>query len=172
LTEPGLPRPGRVEQAIGGALLHTRWAILPALLAMLVMPLLIGAQSVLTVWGLVEAFPEIPRTRLVIETLKLVDLALVASLVLMVVLSVFDETVSRIAARHGRPRWLGAVSSRDLKLNIVLLVVAIATLELFADWIAIAGLDDRVLAWRAGLYGLFLLALLVVTPLARTRPPE
>ena len=76
---------------------------------------------------------------LLIFVLHIVDLALVANLVLILIMSSYSSFVSRIEVAEDSidtPKFLGKVSFKDLKLKVIASIIAISSiglLEAFVD---------------------------------------
>lgn len=86
----------------------------------------------------------------IIEILKLLDLTLVANLVLIVALSGYENSVSKldIAKRHvDRPSWMDRLDFSGLKLKIIGSVVAISLIELLQDFLKMS-IDPNIEFWR------------------------
>ena len=70
-------------------------------------------------------------TRLIMLVLSLIDLSLVGNLVVVVVLSGYENFVSRLNLDgEDRPVWLGKIDFAGLKLKLLGSIVAIASIDL------------------------------------------
>lgn len=95
--------------------------------------------------------------------LALIDLAFLANLVLIVILSGFENFVSRIEAHSDdRPEWMNKVDFGNLKQRLMVSIVAISAIEVLKSLMNIDKIDDRRLAWTVGIHFLFLISMLVV----------
>ena len=96
---------------------------------------------------------------MIIAVLGLVDLSLVANLVLMVIFAGYENFVSRmhLGDDPDRPGWMDHVGFGELKLKLMTSIVAISAIHVLEDFMNAASLQDRDLAWRAGLLLLFVL---------------
>ena len=118
-----------------------------ALLAMLVVRFILE---------LVHAVPELPRmteTQLVMLALSLIDLSLAANLVVLVILSGYENFVSRIELAEGdpRPKWMGNIDYSGLKLKLLSSITAIAAVHVLRVFFEVRAEPDRVIYWQAGL---------------------
>jgi uncharacterized protein (TIGR00645 family) len=66
----------------------------------------------------------------ILASLTLIDLALVANLVMIVVLASYETMVSKIDTAHTRPEWMGALGFSDVKLKLFASIVAISGIQL------------------------------------------
>ena len=62
--------------------------------------------------------------------LALIDAALVASLVVMVMISGYENFVSRFDNREGELEWLGKIDAGSLKVKVASTIVAISSIHL------------------------------------------
>jgi uncharacterized protein (TIGR00645 family) len=84
--------------------------------------------------------------------LTLVDTALIASLLLIIMLSGYDNFASKINVRdrEDRPAWMGKVGFADLKIKLMGAVVAISAVELLKAFVDIEKFTNEQVAWRVG----------------------
>jgi uncharacterized protein (TIGR00645 family) len=94
----------------------------------------------------------------VVLALSLVDLSLAGNLLLIVVLSGYENFVSRIdAAPAGdRPEWMGTLDFTGLKMKLLASIVAISAVALLRAFMALAepgaAPEPGKLAWLVGLH--------------------
>src|SRR6266446_9240751 len=98
----------RIEALIERVLFASRWLLVPLYLGLAAFLLLIAVQFFREMLHVSVTMPALGATDLVLVALSLVDLVLVASLVVMVMLSGYENFVSRLdiarlvgQARHG-----------------------------------------------------------------------
>lgn len=151
-----------IVRAIEWLLLLSRWLMVPLLFSLLAFPAFITYRLWLDVVSIVKAWDSVDRVDLVLKALHSVDLVLVAALVLTVVLSVYEETVSRLDVGGERPGLLGKLDSSGLKLKVALSILAIATIELLTSAFEIDKISDRTLGWGLVIYAMFLLGTMVI----------
>ena len=100
--------PARIIEAV---LFGGRWLIVPIYLAMLV---LLGIIVVYFLGELAHALPgivSISENDLIALTLSLIDLSLTANLVVLVILSGYENFVRRVEVTPGdpRPEWMARI---------------------------------------------------------------
>lgn len=69
-------------------------------------------------------------TDMILKILGLIDAALVASLVVMVIISGYENFVSRFDNHDGEVHWLGTIDAGSLKIKVASTIVAISSIHL------------------------------------------
>lgn len=153
------PRAAAAERLIERAIFGSRWLLVPfhfGLLLAVVMLLAKFAQLALTT--LAHTF-SLSGKEVIVASLSLIELALIASLLLMVIFSSYEGFVSRLdehGQRKERLNWGSQVGFGVLKLRIMASVAAISGVYLLEKVIEA---DDRHnIAWAAGAFALFVIA--------------
>ena len=149
-AEPGKPLLVRGFEAV---LFAGRWLLAPLYLAMLV---LLGMLVTRFLLELVHALPMLARlteTQLIMLTLSLIDLSLAANLVVLVILSGYENFVSRIllSPTDPRPQWMGSIDYSGLKLKLMSSITAIAAVHVLRVFFEVRAEPDRVVYWQGGL---------------------
>lgn len=90
----------------------------------------------------------------ILSILTLVDTALLASLLLIIAFSGYENFVSKFgpADHEDRPAWMGKVGFSDLKLKLIGAIVAISTVELLKAFLNAGALTNEELAWKVGIH--------------------
>jgi uncharacterized protein (TIGR00645 family) len=96
----------------------------------------------------------------IILVLTLIDSALVASLLLIIAFSGYENFVSKIGVgeHEDRPAWMGKVGFSDLKIKLMGAIVAISAVELLKAFINADKLTNTQLAWRVGIHIAFVVS--------------
>ncbi|MCC7275155.1 MAG: YqhA family protein, partial [Alphaproteobacteria bacterium] len=91
-------------------------------------------------------------------------LALVANLVLMVILSGYENFVSKIDVRDhpDRPDWMGKLDFGGLKLKLISSIVAISSIQLLKTFMNVEKSSDRELGWMIAIHALFIVSGLIL----------
>ena len=93
-----------------------------------------------------------------LHMLGLVDAALVASLVIMVIISGFDNFVRPIASGAEGLDWIGSLDSGGLKIKIAASIVAITSIKLLEVMLNANHYTGEQIAWAVGLHLTFVLS--------------
>jgi uncharacterized protein (TIGR00645 family) len=154
------PRPV-LETWIALWLFRSRWLLAPfyvglsvALAGLLVV---FAREAAHELAGLFSMSPE----QAILMALSLIDLSLAGNLLLIVVLSGYENFVAKIrtGAPEDRPDWMGTVDFSGLKMKLVASIIAISAIALLREFMRIDEGDhipDRDLAWMVGLHVTFL----------------
>ncbi|MFK5970866.1 MAG: TIGR00645 family protein [Candidatus Marithrix sp.] len=135
-----------IENLIESILFGSRWLLAPFYLG------LVGALVILLVKFVTKFIYIIPTiadasgTELILSILGLIDIVLIANLLLMIILSGYENFVSKIDAIKGhvdRPEWMGKVDYAGLKLKVISSIVAISSIELLKVFIHISEEGDK-----------------------------
>ena len=102
----------------------------------------------------------LPSDQAIVSILTLVDTTLIASLLIIIIFSGYENFVSKIAFgdHEDRPVWMGKVGFSDLKLKLIGAIVAISAVELLKAFINVKQVTDNELAWRVGIHFTFVLS--------------
>jgi uncharacterized protein (TIGR00645 family) len=86
----------------------------------------------------------------VIYVLSLIDIVLIANLVLMVILSGYDNSVSRLNVdSEDKPAWLGKIDASGLKQKVFNSIVAISAIQLLRVFLQSGQASEKEL-WASG----------------------
>ena len=97
------------------------------------------------------------------------DAALIASLVMIVVLSSYDSLVDRLAgeAEKAELRWVGRTGYANLKPKVATAIVAISSIHLLQVFMKVESYSQEGVLWRMGSHALFVLGALLLGLLDR-----
>ncbi len=140
----------RVVAAIERILLASRWLLVPIYLGMV---LLLGMLVFSFLVDIIHALPKLlqmSENNLVILTLSLIDLSLAANLVVLVVLSGYENFVTSIgsSAEGNAPIWLTDINFGGLKLKLLGPITVIAAVHLLASFQEVEQQEERELGWQ------------------------
>jgi uncharacterized protein (TIGR00645 family) len=159
----GAPLLGRrdVFTTVERMLYACRIALIPMALGLSLGVVLILFKFVIEIVEIVEHIFQpgtISDEQILIMIISLVDLFLIAGLLIIVMLSGYDNFVSKLHIRsaHGTPDWIGSVKYHDLKVNLGLTIVAISMVQLLKVFLSIEDIDPQYLPWLIGLHVTFL----------------
>ncbi|MFP4561644.1 MAG: TIGR00645 family protein [Thiohalorhabdus sp.] len=148
------------EKILESFMFNSRWLLVPFYLGLIVgMVLLLGKFGVELV-HLVGTLPEASTGELIVGILALIDLSLVASLLLIIIFSGYENFVSKMDTgdNEDRPDWMGHVDFSDLKLKVIGSIVAISAIELLKSFIKVGDLSNEQLAWKVGIHLTFVVS--------------
>lgn len=139
-----------LSRGIEAVLFSGRMLLVPIYLAMLA---LLAMLVVYFVSELIHAVPSLPgmtEKDLIILTISLIDLSLTANLVMLVILSGYENFVRRVTFRENdmRPEWLVRINFSGLKLRLLATITVIAAVHLLGSFLEISNQNDRDLLWQ------------------------
>jgi uncharacterized protein (TIGR00645 family) len=81
--------------------------------------------------------------------LSLIELTLTAALIVIVILSSYENFVSRVSPKNHPewPHWMGRVDFSELKRGMIAVISTIVSVQILKDIESINELTDRYLAW-------------------------
>jgi uncharacterized protein (TIGR00645 family) len=142
------PRPSRLKAWFEQGLFLSRWLMAPFYAG-----LVIGLAGLLVVFG---------RDKAIVTALSLIDLSLSGNLLLIVILSGYENFISKLGmeGHPDRPDWLASVDFSGLKMKLIASVVVISAVALLKTFMDLAepgaAPEPAKLAWMLGLHGAFL----------------
>jgi uncharacterized protein (TIGR00645 family) len=151
---------GTIERRIESLIFASRWLLAPFFLGLVVamgVLLLKFAKELIELVGNAWTTSEYD---VVISILTLVDTALIAVLLLIIVFSGYESFVSKIGIgeHEDRPAWMGKVGFADLKLKLIGAIVAISAVELLKAFLTSASYSNAELAWKIGIHLTFVVS--------------
>ncbi len=166
-SEPTPTRPRWFERVEDGGerfLFASRWLLAPMYVGMVIALVGIMIKFFQELWHLISHIVTASGDDLVLGVLALLDLALLANLVLIVIFAGYENFVSKIATARkseDRPRWMGHVDFSGLKMKVIGSIVAISAIGLLADFTGLKDggrIDTTVLLWRVVLHLTFVVS--------------
>lgn len=135
----------RVELSIEYALLTARWLLMPLYLMLMAVLVVFAISAARELWHLFEDITEVTEAERILSALALIDLALVGGLLVMVALSGYETFVSRFdnADEAEVPAWLGKLDLGSVKLKLAASIVAISSIHLLKQYMAVDQVDNE-----------------------------
>jgi uncharacterized protein (TIGR00645 family) len=153
-----------IETLLERTILLSRWLLAPiylALIAVLILFTVKAFQEVVHLFAIITTASEVD---LVLSVLALVDMALVANLLVMVILSSYETFVSSIEVGEGqeKPSWLGRIDAATIKVKLAVAIVAISSIHLLKAFMTAVGVQEDVSLWNNQLFWLAVIHLIFV----------
>jgi uncharacterized protein (TIGR00645 family) len=106
---------------------------------------------------------------LVVEAMTLIDLALAGGLVVMIMLSGYENYVSKldIADAEKSISWLGKLDTGTLKLKVSATIVTISAVQLLKAYLEINAIANDKLLWLVVIHLTFVVSALLLTVMDR-----
>lgn len=153
-----------VERILEQLIFASRWLLVPIYLALASMLALFGVKAVQETVHLFERVLVMNETEIVLAGLALVDLALIANLLVMVVLSSYETFVSPInlTENQQKPSWLGRMDAATLKIKLAVSIVAISSIHLLKAFMNFNGGEEREIFWLMVIHIAFVVSALLL----------
>jgi uncharacterized protein (TIGR00645 family) len=151
-----------MERFLESTMYASRWLLAPIYMGLSLAVLLLGIkffQEAIHIFPLIFSLKE---SELVLVTLSLVDMALVGGLLVMVMLSGYENFVSAIDLKEGQEKlsWLGKLDSGSLKQKVAASIVAISSIHLLKAFMAAQEIANDKLMWYVIIHMTFVLSAL------------
>jgi uncharacterized protein (TIGR00645 family) len=137
------------EKMIERPLYASRWLLAPIYLGLALALLALGVKFFQEAFHLLGTIVSASEADLVLTVLALVDLALVASLLVMVMFSGYENFVSQIDVNAGGEKlaWLGKLDAGTLKIKVASSIVAISSIHLLRAFMDAQKIANDKLLW-------------------------
>ena len=128
---------------------RARWLLAPIYLGLSVAIFALGIKFFVELFHLMSDIIAMPEAEMILIVLSLVDIAMVGGLLLMVMMSGYENFVSRldIGANQEKLSWMGKMDSSSLKAKIAASIVAISSIHLLKKFMAAEAIDNDKLMW-------------------------
>lgn len=134
----------RFEHGIERVILNSRWLLTPFYLGLILVVIALGITFFRELWHLYALVFTAGEAEVVLMVLSLVDVVLVTNLIVMVVISGYENFVSNIAVGDDEeaPEWLGKIDAGNLKVKVAAAIVAISSIHLLRSFLNIHELPE------------------------------
>lgn len=152
--------PGRFERALESTIFASRWLLAPFFIGLLAGIAVLLIKFVKELALLLGGVFGILEHDTIISILTLVDTALIAVLLLIIVFSGYENFVSKlgVGSHEDRPAWMGKVGFSDLKMKLISAIVAISAVELLKAFLVSHTLSSDQLMWKVLIHLTFVLS--------------
>jgi uncharacterized protein (TIGR00645 family) len=138
-----------LERTFERLLFASRWLLAPVYLALSLAMIALSIKFFQESFHLLTHIMEIGEGEMVLAVLSLIDMVLVSSLIVMVMLSGYENFVSRLDVGDSSEKlgWLGKLDSGGLKLKVAASIVAISSIHLLRVFMELKSTPDNKLLW-------------------------
>ena len=161
-----------IERFIERLLFASRWLLAPVYLGLSLALIALSIKFFQEAGHVLAQVLTVSEADLVLTLLALIDIVLVGGLIVMVMLSGYENFVSRIDANHGESReaalgWLGKLDAGGLKLKVAASIVAISSIHLLRIFMNAPQIDNDKIMWYVILHLTFVVSALLLGVLDR-----
>lgn len=138
-----------MEKLIEKFMYQSRWLLAPVYVGLSFTLLALGVKFFQELIHVAPILFEIAEADLVLVILSLIDLALVGGLIIMVMLSSYENFVSQLDIEEGSEKlsWLGTMDAASLKAKVASSIVAISSIHLLKLFMNAANTPNDKLMW-------------------------
>ena len=157
-----------MERLIKNTLYASRWLLAPIYLGLSLALLGLGIKFFIELGHMLAHVFTVAEKDLVLTVLELIDMALVASLLVMVMFSSYENFVSRMDVNDAdKLDWLGKLDSSTLKLKVAASIVAISSIHLLKAFMNAPQIPPPTLRWYVIMHLTFVVSALLMGLLDR-----
>jgi uncharacterized protein (TIGR00645 family) len=140
----------KLEHTVEGVILASRWLLVVFYLGL---ALSLGLYAISFARKLYEYFSKVmvlDDAEAILKILALIDASLVASLLVMVIISGYENFVSRfdnVGDNNGGLSWLGKIDAGSLKIKVASTIVAISSIHLLQVFLNVNQFENGKIMW-------------------------
>lgn len=149
-----------MEKIIEQALYRARWLLAPIYLGLALALIALIVKFFQTAAHFLLHILEIDEARMILDVLSLIDMAMVGGLIVMVMMSGYENFVSQLnlEGENEKLSWLGKMDSTSLKGKIAASIVAISSIHLLKVFMDVPNIEEPMLKWYVILHLTFVLS--------------
>lgn len=137
-----------IEMLIEKTLFASRWVLIVFYLGLAVSLGVYAISFIVKSFKIATSIFVLSDNEVILAMLGLIDACLVASLMVMVMLSGYENFVSRLdKAGNGELDWLGKIDTGSLKVKIASAIVAISSIHLLQVFLNATQYEDSKIMW-------------------------
>jgi uncharacterized protein (TIGR00645 family) len=153
----------KLEHAVEAIILSSRWLLVVFYLGLTVALGLYAVSFVRKLWEYFSHVMELEETEAILKILSLIDASLVASLVVMVIISGYENFVSKFDnAEGGELSFLGKIDASSLKIKVASTIVAISSIHLLQIFLNADKYTDSKIMWLTIVHMAFVFSALLL----------
>ncbi|MFT0211277.1 TIGR00645 family protein [Pseudomonas sp. F1_0610] len=149
-----------MERILEKVLYSSRWIVAPIYIGLSLVLLALAIKFFQEIFHIVPIIFTMKEADLVLVTLSLIDIALVAGLIVMVMFSSYENFVSRIDLDDSVEKlsWLGKLDASSLKNKVAASIVAISSIHLLRVFMSAQSTDNDKIMWYMLLHMTFVVS--------------
>jgi uncharacterized protein (TIGR00645 family) len=153
-----------MERIVETLMYRSRWLLAPIYLGLSFALMALGIKFFQEVWHLLSHILALKEADMVLIVLSLIDMALVGGLLIMVMMSGYENFVSTLEVGESEEKlgWLGKMDSSSLKLKVAASIVAISSIHLLKIFMDVVNIDNTKLMWYVIIHLTFVVSALLM----------
>ena len=157
----------KLEHLVESIILSSRWLLVVFYLGLAIALGLYAVSFLRKLYDFTLKVMVVDETDAILKMLALIDAALVASLVVMVIISGYENFVSRFDNADSEVSFLGKIDAGSLKIKVASTIVAISSIHLLQIFLNIASYTDNQVMWLTIMHMAFVLSALFLAYIDR-----
>ena len=154
----------RLELFLESIILASRWLLVVFYIGLGIALALYAVSFVAKLWDFATHLFGMDETDTILKVLSLIDAALIASLVVMVIISGYENFVSRFD-NEDEVHWLGQIDAGSLKIKVASTIVAISSIHLLQIFLNVPQYTSQHIMWYTIIHVVFIASALFLCPL-------
>jgi uncharacterized protein (TIGR00645 family) len=156
-----------LEHFVESVILASRWLLVVFYLGLTLALGLYAFSFLQKLYDFTIKVMVVDETDAILKMLALIDAALVASLVVMVIISGYENFVSRFDNADSEVSFLGKIDAGSLKIKVASTIVAISSIHLLQIFLNIASYTDSQVMWLTIMHMAFVFSALFLAYIDR-----
>ena len=153
----------KLEHSVEYVILASRWLLVVFYLGLTGALGLYAISFLRKLWEYFSHVMDLDETEAILKILSLIDASLVASLVVMVIISGYENFVSKFDnADGGELSFLGKIDASSLKIKVASTIVAISSIHLLQVFLNAEKFTDSKLMWLTIVHMAFVVSALLL----------
>ncbi len=156
----------QLEVFVESIILASRWLLVAFYIGLGLALALYAVSFGIKLWDFASHLIGMDETETILKILGLIDAALIASLVVMVIISGYENFVSRFDNEED-VHWLGQIDAGSLKIKVASTIVAISSIHLLQIFLNVPQYGDTHIMWYTILHCTFIASALFLALIDR-----
>ena len=138
-----------MERILENAMYAARWLLAPIYFGLAFALLALAIKFFQEIWHILPGILALSEADLILKLLSLIDMALVGGLLVMVMISGYENFVSQLDIDDSKEKlhWLGKMDSGSLKMKVAASIVAISSIHLLKIFMDAQNIQPEHLKW-------------------------
>ncbi len=151
-----------LETVVERIILGSRWILVVFLIGLSVALAVYGLSFGVKLWKVIGNVFVYEEAEMILAMLGLIDAALVASLLVMVMIASYENFVGRFDNHNAEIHWLGKLDSGSLKIKVASSIVAISSIHLLQVFLNANEYTDTQIMWQVIMHITFVMSALML----------
>ena len=149
-----------MERFIENAMYASRWILAPIYFGLSLGLLALALKFFQEVFHVIPNVFALSKSDLILVILSLIDMALVGGLLVMVMISGYENFVSQLDIDEHKEKlsWLGTMDSTSLKMKVAASIVAISSIHLLRVFMDARNIEPQYLMWYVIIHMTFVIS--------------